>query len=200
MDWLLNNEISNQKSFSDFREANTAGYFLFGEQLSYDCSFANQDNPHVTVWAKGNQLEAHVNCLERLSLSGIHFGRTCDYGEVLHRNRLAFHSDEVSSEAWVGRDLKLNIPGLYWMTFISTEIESRYALKSERIRESAKIARESAGGVLYTFFDQPEDWKAHIDKMDLLCATLDGVFSISQIQAQLKEDYTFSNYRKLTSG
>ncbi|PIV31053.1 MAG: hypothetical protein COS35_03360 [Zetaproteobacteria bacterium CG02_land_8_20_14_3_00_50_9] len=99
-------------------------------------------------------------------------------------------------ESWVGRDLSKYIPGLYWQTYISVDLAKEHSFDLAKACQIAEESTDYEKGVLLRFFEDPLDWNQYAEKLDNLCLTMDGVFSIKEVHSIISSSI---NYIELCS-
>lgn len=107
-------------------QGQTLGYFLYGPGLIYD----------ITPGAEGASLtcdlELPLGLVEELMIRLAVFRPLYGYAaapeERLARNRVYHQLGINKIEAWVGRDPRKWLPGLYWLNLISEEMAARHKI------------------------------------------------------------------------
>lgn len=188
--------ITDVNRFRFFRERNPLGYFLRGNGVLFDLTLRGNYCSIYTEFEKVEELNMLPEYLQHLSRAGITFGFVCENSEYLHRNRHYFEIGENKIESWVGRDLTKYIPGLYWCTYVSWPMAKLHRLNVEGITTAAESRLRSDDGLLIKFFLHPHEWELNMERLDDLCASLSGVFSILEVKKHVP---TQASYAELTS-
>ncbi len=130
----------------------------------------------------------------------IHFGFASSDLEYEHRNRHFWDLDENSSiETWVGRDLSKYLPGIYWKTFVSDELTIRHQVRIDIIESMSPKYTKTDFGVSFSFFDNPNDWKKNVKKLDDLCYALDGFFSMRDLEGLISKEMNYFEVNSILS-
>lgn len=66
-----------------------------------------------------------------------HFGYACLEEEYKARNRVVVQRGINSIEAWVGRDTRKVVPGLYWMTLMSKDLVEKLGVEVDKLAAEA---------------------------------------------------------------
>jgi len=191
--------IDNAKLFDKFIKKNTSGFFMKGngfyyyiinnkngivEKLDIGFDFMNQD------------IEYLVRCICELNPD---FGFACLKEERFARNRHFYQIGANKIESWVGRDIKKQIPGFYWITLISDQLLQKYSIPPDVIISVAKEFSKFKNGLnLFKFYENPEDWKNTSEVADL-CASLPGVFDISVVTPAVSNAKNVMHFLELIS-
>jgi hypothetical protein len=173
--------IENQARLSAFLAESKSGLFLLGKGITYSIRAA-PGRPLVCDCFLDVEPEIAMQFLVQMSASQPVFGFACAPEEREHRNRLATQQGVRRIEAWVGRDTKKYVPGLYWLTLLSDSLAKRHGVPVSAL---AAVAQEHValglGQHLFRFYNRPEDWQRTSIVADL-CASLAGVFDIEAVR------------------
>lgn len=182
--------VSSENRFKAFLNEATSGFFLYAEQTTYNVSVANGKETQLFIECVNSDDAGRL--IRTLGLAGAEFGYAADFAEVKHRNRLVKKIEHGVHEAWVGRDWRRYLPGVYWLTLVSERLANSHGIPMNRLTGAA-IHAEKLGPdlVLLQFFDVPEDWGAHKAELDGLCTQTTGVFSIDQVKPEFDKAKTF---------
>ena len=181
------NVLSNEERFDNFRKRNSIGFFLYTKgKTFFDLSTGHTGYAEVTLYlADDLASELVVVFFRRLVGHKPIFGFACDEDEYRHRNRYYITIGKNHIEDWIGRKLEKYISGVYWHTLLSDSLLARHGVKLADLSVEA-IASETLGNGslhLLKFFARPEEWKENADRLDDLCARVEGVFSRRSVEA-----------------
>lgn len=124
------------------------------------------------------------------------FGFACSTSEHLARNRVAATKSFGAVEAWVGRDWRRYIPGLYWLTLLPDELAQRHGISVLRLTQAAvETTNLYDGASLYRFYEEPNDWKDEGRLGPLLRAP--GIFDVARAQSELDAAEALSDVREV---
>ncbi len=121
-----------------------------------------------------------VDVFQQLSRSLPTFAHCSAEGEWYHRNRVSFAVAGSTADIWVGRDHSRYVPGLYWLTCLSEELVVRHGIDASALEAAALSTSRGASSLLFRFFERSSQWEAEEKRMDDLCESLVGVFSIRE--------------------
>jgi hypothetical protein len=177
--------VSERARLLSFAQENGSGFFLLSPTVTYsiriaagrpivcDC-FLNVGSPEVRAF------------MVHMAAADPAFGFACLADERTHRNRIVHKVGDQAIEGWVGRDIRKYLPGFYWMTLLSETLATKHGLPVERLDEAAREhLKPKTGQHLFVFFERPEEWTQHTERLDALCASLRGVFSKRAVLPQL---------------
>jgi hypothetical protein len=194
------NVLSDEERFRDFRKENPVGFFLYaGNKTFFDISTRRVGYPEVTLYlAYGLSSEHIVVFFKNLSEYKPIFGRSCDEEEHDHRNRHYITIGKEHIEAWIGRSLENYIPGVYWYTLLSDKLLKQHGVNLADLAVEAATPESVGDGSLHLlkFFENPADWKENAERLDNLCARVNGVFSRRPVEAAVTEITNFLEYNK----
>jgi len=184
---IKTNVISDKVRFSDFRKNNEIGFFLYTKgKMMIDIS-TNSGYAEITVWLKKNMPEEYAHTfLKSLTKHNPIFGYACDDDEYDHRNRYYITIGKSHIQAWIGRRLENNIPGVYWCTLFSDYILQKYGVTLSDLADEA-ISVETIGDKIYLlqFYHYARDWKDNRELLDDLCERVSGIFSRRIVDASI---------------
>lgn len=176
------NLVLDEKKFSDFRKQNPFGFFLYAEKASFNLSFSDHSEAIVSVDIKDHSLSYLLsNLLSELVNLPIDFGFTCNIDEYKHRNHYFYQMEGQSLETYVGRNYIKYIPGLYWITYISFELLEKHQIGIEQVTAFASMVHKLENGILFKFYDNPDNWRLNCEDLDKICDQEDGIFSLKKL-------------------
>jgi hypothetical protein len=181
-------KIPNAASFREFLVKNSYGYFLFAEKARYNLFLT----PHgkfskVVVDSLEDTLTESdaVIILKNVADCGLAFGFAAHPDEYEHRNRYVRRLGAAQFETWIGRDLSMYLPGVYWLTVFSEEYRSIIPNPPTLLSDTATVTQLNSGHWLVKAFPFPNDWTRYARSLDEWCAQQPSVFSKKRIKAQL---------------
>ncbi|TKR30352.1 hypothetical protein FCE95_09465 [Luteimonas gilva] len=182
--------VADEKRFHAFLRKAASGFFLYLENTVY--SFRINKSGEFTVDADGINAEEASILLRHLGPVGASFAYAADSAERKHRNRLIKNAEYGIHEAWVGRDWRRYIPGLYWLTLIPQSLADQHGVLLGELKKAAVEAEEIAPKLwLLRFFDAPENWQVNAERLDEICSTTKGMFSITPVRTIFEKTTTF---------
>lgn len=178
-------------------------FCLVGNKISYDIAANafrdNSRNPtdgRVLVEVKkGFKSRQNFNQLlpYLMETIGSKFGFACNFDESNARHRVVkkweepeLHGGASSVEFNVGTDFRNYIPGLYWVTAFELEYLLGNDITPEIIGEIAvenySIKTTDGRTICYfKFFEKPDDWERHSEKIDEFCYNHPQFFSMQRL-------------------
>jgi hypothetical protein len=180
--------IVNSEKLLDSLAAAGLGPILKGEGVTYDVGFfdgyVGEDRVKSSSIVCRCYLEREPALAEKFLLhiaaARPAFGYACLPEEHDHRHRLSKQASYGHQTAGVGNDWRRYLPGVYWLTVIPSSLAEKHGLPLEKLRAEASNVQEPTSGVwVLRFFDHPDDWEKHAERLDRLCADIPGIFSIA---------------------
>lgn len=182
--------VADGKRFRAFLEKSASGFFLYAESAIY--SFGITKTIEVTIYVDGIDAQEAEVLLRALGPIGVTFAYAADDAERKHRNRLVKKASYGIDEAWVGRDWRRYIPGVYWLTLIPESLAEQHGTPLDELKKAAVSADEISPKLwLMRFYDAPENWQTAKDRLDEVCARTIGVFSITAVRPLFEKTTTF---------
>lgn len=182
--------VADGERFRSFLGKSASGFFLYGEHAVY--SFRITKSVDFVMDVEGVNAEQATALLRALGPAGVSFAYASDSAERDHRNRLVKEASYGVHEAWVGRDWKRNIPGLYWSILVPEALAERHGTPLDQLKAAAEDVEEVTSRLwLMRFYDFPGNWQSHAERLDKLCAFVPGVFSIEPVRARFEATSTF---------
>jgi hypothetical protein len=189
--------LSDTKRFDSFLKKNPDGFFLKGDNCLYDFKLYSKGYSQVYLDLPDGLQEHLIPFFEEIAESVPVFAYAADEGERKHRNRCYKTIGANHIEDWVGRDVSKYISGLYCYTLISSELIEQHGLDTETLAASALLhSKLGCKGQLhlFKFYDDTREWKAQSERLDELCYTTEGVFSIRNVLSATEGINNFADY------
>lgn len=182
--------IDDGLKFKTFIAKNRYGFFLFGERARYNV-VPHPKNGFSHLMADeldGGLAESDAIAVLNVSVSaGAAFAFAASSEEYHHRNRYVRTLGENQFEAWIGRDARKYVPGVYWLTVLSAEHADTVATFSKSL--GATITQMDSQHVLLKVFDSPNEWQRHADRIDEWLAKQPSFFSKRRVLPQLNSAF-----------
>jgi hypothetical protein len=178
--------ITDEPKFKAFVAKNEHGFFLFGERARYNIGLRPKNGfSYIAVDDfKGELSESDaVAILKVLASAGSAFAFAASLDEYHHRNRYVRTLGANQFEAWIGRDLRKYIPGIYWLTVLPKEHANTLATLSNIV--GAMVTEIDAQHVLVRAFEYPSEWQQHAARIDEWLAKQPSFFSKQRILHRL---------------
>lgn len=179
-------KLADESKFNAFVAKNEYGFFLFAERTRYNILLRPKDGfSNVIVDALGDGFsEADaVVVLETLARAGSTFAFAASADEYHHRNRYVRTLGTNQFEAWVGRDLRKYLPGIYWLTMISKDHADVLTAATNAL--GAVVTQIDAEHWLVKAFDSPNEWQQNAARLDGWLTKQPKFFSKNRVVAQL---------------
>ena len=179
--------VSDNERFASFVKQNPTGFMLVNQKLRYN--FVRRSNNSyflITVDAGKKDLpeDFALSVISALCAVDVAFAFVCEESEYYHRNRVFRTFGDSNVEAWIGRELKRYLPGLYWITIISrTECDQR-AWNFSDFPRKYKNLNISEKHLAMQLYDRADDWNA-CEIVDDYCYTHSAFFSKRQALMEL---------------
>jgi hypothetical protein len=187
--------VDDTKRFNAFRARNTAGFGLVGPFVSYNFRRSTGLNGVCSCFIDVEP-ESAQQLMILMSKARPLFGFACKPEEYDQRNRVKTRLGQNSIEAWVGRDIRKYIPGLYWLTLVPEPLLKQHHVPlSALTATAAEHLKLENGQHLLRFYPRPEDWET-VGKVAELCSNVPGIFDVEEIKPWL---LTVNNYTELDS-
>lgn len=175
-----------ESQFSRFK----AGFFLFSESVLYEVAISPKRSASVRAWSSDYTYLEQVSAAFSVLL--YEFGYVCEAEERIHRNRIAAPKSYGVHEAWVGRDYRRYLPGVYWLTFVGRNLIAQYTSTLSATREVALDIQELSGGCRVQLYANPAEWSGRAELIDTWCLETPGCFSKRYAEQDLEAAETFS--------
>lgn len=188
-------ELNDSVRFRDFVAKNDAGFFLFGDNVTYSVRLCDGMRSCCDCFLEVSP-ELVEQLLTCLASARPLFGYACEREEYESRNRVVVKFGDSTVEAWVGRDTNKYVPGLYWLTLISETLANEHGLSLTRVeRISAKHIVPAQGMHLFRLYDAPSAWKAN-DSVSRFCSEVPGVFDIKVVKEAIAIPSDFQDLKE----
>lgn len=120
------------------------------------------------------------------------FGYACLPEEYDHRHKLSKQASYGHQTASVGNDWRRYLPGLCWLTVIPGSLAEKHGIPLEKLRIEASNVQEPTSGVwVFRFFEHPDNWEKHAERLDRICADIPGIFSIADARPPFEAASSF---------
>ncbi len=195
---IKKNVLTDEKRFKDFQKDNPLGFLLYAEnKTDFDISNHSVGYAEVTMWLEDETLSEYiVDFFKSLIKFRPIFGYACDDNEYDHRNRHYITLGKNHIESGIGRKLGKYISGVYWYTLLSDDLLNKHHVNLADLSTEA-ISTETLGDGdlhLLKFFEKPDDWRVHVERLDDLCERTTGVFSRRSVEAAVAGVTSYSEY------
>jgi hypothetical protein len=185
--------LENKAKYSAFKSKNGAGYFLLSSRARYEINLKANRFGYSTIEVDSigqgiTPIEAKeiITCLANAEP---HFAYA-----YKHRNKYARKLEGTTFEAWIGRDLRKYLPGLYWMTLIPKQTGASIEINRPTLTTSIDYL---ASGCIVTAFKSPDEWKHYADGIDIWLSSTLAFFSRNKTVERLDAAQTASELREL---
>lgn len=172
--------ISDREKFFAFVDNETLGFFLKGQNIIYDL---HRGKPSILC---NSFMDVEPRLMEQFLISmaseNPYFGYACATEELYYRNRIiTVLNKKTTAESWVGRNINRYLPGLYWLTLLPQWLADKHHIPVEKLHEAALEHIHLPGHQnLFKFYDRPENWEHHKDRIDQLCRSIPGIFDVKK--------------------
>jgi hypothetical protein len=182
--------VDDSERFEPFLKKALSGFFLFSQKLLFQ--FLIAENVDIQFFIEGVSREDAKLLVKQLSKCLPAFGYVSNIDERRHRNTLAKQASYGHQTAGVGIDWRRYIPGIYWITVIPNTLIELHHVPFDKLKAAAEGCEESIPGVwMLRFFDDPDKWQEHAERLDRLCAETPGIFSVSRVRPAFEAATTF---------
>jgi hypothetical protein len=182
--------VGDGEAFLATMGGSRAGFLLKGSGNVYDISIAG-DKPIICNCFL--EVDYHFAQEFLIHMAGANpiFGFACTPEEKEAKNRVTTKQGVNTIESWVGRDTRKYIPGLYWLTLLSTSLAEKHNVSLSAIEGMALEHVELEGGQhLFRFYEAPEKWRCATEVAELY-SSLPGVFNIEKVRPQIESAKNF---------
>jgi len=172
-------------------ESNEAGLYLSSSNSIYDVRKSRNSTFICNGYFERPSPPAIKNFLLHMAGANPIFGFACTPEEKEAKNRVTTKQGVNTIESWVGRDTRKYIPGLYWLTLLSTALAEKHNVSLPAIEGVALEHIELEDGQhLFRFYEEPEKWRCATE-VAKLCSSLPGVFNIEKARPQIESAKNF---------
>ncbi len=192
----IGTEIKDHGRFLKTAMKRETGFFLKGADVTYDLSFAKGKPIICSCFLETDAALAKDFLIHMASAQPI-FGFACEPEEREWRNRITIKLGVNSIESWVGRDTQKYIPGLYWLTLLSTVLAERHNVQLSAIEALAQEHIEIEGEHLFRFYRRPDGWRSATGIV-ALSYSLPGVFDVENVRPLLAAAKNFLDLSAIT--
>lgn len=179
-------KLADEAKFNAFVSKNEYGFFLFAERARYNIVLRPKDGfSNVVVDALGERFsEADAAAVVKtLASAGSAFAFAASEDEYHHRNRYVRTLGANQFEAWIGRDLRKYLPGIYWLTILSKDHTDVLTAATNTL--GAVVTQIDAEHWLVKAFDSPNEWQRNAARLDEWLTRQPAFFSKNRVLAQL---------------
>jgi len=196
--WYRRRRI-RKTNFEKFRNKHNLGYFLFCKSGTFNFDLIDSGVVEISFYLNKNvDSDLMIDYLKAFTEIGMAYGYVCMEEEYLHCNRIKRQFGQSSVETQVGNNMDNFIPGIYWLTYVSEEVASRFNIDLKSLeKNSAHISRPGLG-YLYQFYDSPDIWRDHRRELDFLSEDDSGIFSHRQILEEQSKTNSIDEFLKVT--
>ncbi|MFT6426582.1 MAG: hypothetical protein ACJAYH_001105 [Celeribacter sp.] len=203
------NVVTNEALFAEFVTQNPLGFLLYTRgkkknsrgKSGYDLTPNKRDGVVVlTFWDEDNiaiasDFDALFSTAQKFDFK---FGFCCEIEEYYHRNMLFYKFPNSSTEAWIGRDLRNTIPGIYWKTAISNDTAEDFDIDLHRLEE-ASLEYDKIGESVhfFTYFEDAACWQKSANKIDKLCRDQKGIYSRFDLDSALSQGMSRTEFAQI---
>jgi len=182
----------------DISRYGSGGFFLRASCAVYDTHFYDT----VPSECHGYRIATSLaqDFLTRMSKAAPVFGYCCAKEEESDRNffELGPMQRPSSHTAYLGRDTRKYVPGLYWLTLISESLAAKHDVPLHLLEEISLEHVDLGGGLhLFRFYERPEDWSSDT-KVKALAASLPGIFNRANVWAEYSPELNFKDSVRVT--
>lgn len=189
--------LADTQRFSIFKKNNQAGFFLFSNACTYNFFLYRRGYAVFYCYFKDMRLWSHIiSFFAALAPAGPVFGYAAESDEYDHRNRYFVTIGQNHIESWIGRDLSKYIPGVYWCTLLSNALLDRHRVRVSDLSCEAMSTESLGDGSIHLlkFYERPEDWQLHVERLDDLCERVQGVFSRRAVESAAEGAKSFLEF------
>ena len=170
--------IEDSVQASRFLKSNEVGFFIHSSVGLMNVALRNHEFSTLHFYLKDEFEHLAKPLVELLASCPTEFGYAAQAEEFKHRNRLELATPTGSFEALIGKRLENYIPGLYFITYFSSgQIVSKRINAGLLRQEAVDTFSTHNGSVVIKFFDDHKGWREHAERLDELCAQVEGIFS-----------------------
>jgi len=190
--------LDDPKRFNQFLKENKYGFYLFNKlkkSVSANVSFLVGDrNPYIYYFQDDRRCKILIKnvyvIIESYILANALLAYACYDEEREYKNRIYVRFEVETVEAWVGRDIKRYLPGIYWITWISNRYASMHKLSPVEIAaEVGAEIRSLHDGHLLQLGQHPSEWRNYLEKIKKYTAGKDNIFFVDKVNvADIKTD------------
>jgi len=185
-------DLNDAERFGAFCAANPYGYFLFADRIHFNIDSAPKHGFCSIVIEPDDDLLYEADAVELLKLMtacDTSFALAACPDEYEHRNRYVKILGANQIEAWVGRDLRKYLPGVYWLTAFSKA--HRKIAENFISTFAATYVETDSGYYLVKAYTAAEEWRNHATRIDEWIANEPSIFSKQRILARLDSSRDF---------
>ena len=184
-------KLESNEGYEDLSREYPSGFFLIGKGVQYDVECDNDSaSCFATLSVDADEAKLFLSLLSQTNPS---FGYVCDPAERIRRNRLIKHFGDRRIEAWVGRDLKKYVPGLYWLTVMSDSFMATHNVSPVALTNASwEHASPTRHSHIFQFYEKPEDWAAST-RVEAVIRSSPGIFNIDAIRSDFDQVQTRSD-------
>ncbi|TDF34396.1 hypothetical protein EYS14_24785 [Alteromonadaceae bacterium M269] len=189
-DWPLNSKTD----LDAFVKDNEVGFFLHAQKCLYNITLNKRSFSTLVVYfePKDNPISWIEEFFEKVQACSPQFGYAANSEEFEHRNQVFSKQGKNNIYSWVGRSLEKYLPGVYSITYISSQQIAEKEVDIELLKDNTETWKDIDGvGYLLVFSEKIEEWRVISDKLDLICKNEGGIFSKHVVEQRLKNCTNF---------
>lgn len=180
--------ITDQSCYKRYIEKYHGCLWLFGNGIKYSTSVHSDMPSDIHAWidhAESQSIEYYLSIVDTWDRHGAEYGYGAHWEEYEARNGFKLiNNDRVKMSGFLGRDYRTNIPGLYWINYLSVEYINEHELDIELLVSRLNNARmyNLSRGVVIVLYDSPLLWREHDDDVRRVIANTPNMFNIDSIR------------------
>lgn len=195
------NRVDDARRFRAFLEPRlNASFALFADGVQYDIMLAGNGPARLFAfnsYPPGPTPDAIEHFFRLVAQVDPPFAVACDGEEFEHRNRIVHRVPPMTSGDWLGRDIRICLPGLYWWTMISPKLLKAHNIELSQISPHALSVERYGNLHFLKFFEAAPDWEAHANRLDDVCDSTPGIFSARPVYASVQRAKTMRQLREI---
>lgn len=167
-----------------------SGFALYGSASEYHLS--HPDTGDCSLFALIVDDQTARSTLRDLANLNLLYGYACRPDERARRNRIVAQKKYGAHEAWVGRDYRKWLPGVYWINVVPSELLKCHGLRIEEFNSIARyIELIENRNYLIELYASSDQWVSNSDIIDHWCEGHSGVFGRAQAKHDLDQAQNF---------
>ena len=169
----------NISNILEYAKGNSSGFILYSPRAEYHISYA--DFGDCSLYVLMDNFQESRNFVLEMSKIDLLYGYACLPEEREHRNRVVINKDYGQHQAWVGRNFRKWLPGLYWINIIPENLVKAHNLNIDNLFDFSeyKVEKKFNNYIIECYAD-PSEWVRQTEKIDRICSETEGIFSKSE--------------------
>lgn len=176
-------------AYERFLAKNPQGHFLFAQRCRFDITsrfVSGYGTVFVDPAADGFEDEGANTLFEWLA-EATEFAFACQSSEYHSRNRICVTLGQNTVEAWVGRDLRKYVPGVYWRTAASADVVSRFSLvRLANDLSNGEVQVSSRGRLYVRMGNASANWREWREAVGRACGKHRGLFCVDDVLERVR--------------